>query len=397
MSSFSGLDDFVTIQVRRVSTGKKVQTLHQAGCFNGYAPQRVDPDGPARSPYPTGCPFNPYTRGSVMGIQAHYSTPLLQDYGTELRLSRGKYDVTSTISPTWADFFGLPADAATTTTRLVVKKDSGCCEGSLRGTRRGAHPAAAPLEPAGTAAPTGPSAAPDPATEPDLQALPSWGIMLNRKGTQLRFGATVWNAGPSPMVVDGYRSSSDADHMDAYQYFYDADGNEISHQEVGTMHWHAGNHNHWHFEDFARYRLLKASDSSEVVKSGKQSFCLAPTDAVDLTVPGADWQQEITDLGSACGGYDALAVREALPAGWGDTYFQFRTGQAFNIKNVPDGTYLISVEANPLGNLVETDTTNNNSTRTIKLTTTTSGQRRLKVFKVGIIDENLGFGMFGRR
>ena len=385
MTTFSGLDDFATVTVRSVATGKKVSSLDLPGCFNGYGTQRIDPNGPARSPYPTSCPFNPYTVGSVMGIQADYATPLMQDYGMEMQLKPGKYDVTSKISPTWVDFFGISAEAAQATSRLTVIKDnSGCCG------RTKPSPAQT-LKPANSAAPSHPSAAaPDASTEPDLRALPSFGIMLNRKGTQLRFGATVWNAGPAPMVVDGYRSTTDADHMDAYQYFYDADGNEVSHQEVGQMHWHAGNHNHWHFEDFARYRLLNA-DQTEAVKSGKQSFCLAPTDPVDLTQPGADMQQEITDLGSACGGYDALAVREALPAGWGDTYYQFRTGQAFNISKIPNGVYYISVEANPLGTLFETDTTNNNSLRKIKLFTS-HGQRQVKVFQVGIIDESLGWG-----
>ena len=391
MESFAGLDNFLTVKVISVRTGKKVSGWSQSGCFNGAQTQRIDPDGPARSPYPRGCPWNPYTVGSVMGIQARYSTSLMQDSGRELKVRPGRYDVVATIAPRWATFFGLPADAATVTSRLVVKKDSGCCYGRPRA----AAGSTTALEPAGTAAPADPSVAPDPATEPDLRALPSFGIQLNRTGTQLRFGATVWNAGPSPMVVDGYRSSTDPDHMDAYQYFYDAAGNETGHQLVGEMHWHAANHNHWHFEDFARYRLLDA-DRSLAVKSGKQSFCLAPTDPVDLTRPGADWQQEVTDLGSACGGHDALAVREALPAGWGDTYFQFRAGQSFGIKNVPDGVYFISVEANPLGNLFETDTTNNTSVRKIRLSTTATGQRRVKVFQVGIVDESLGngYGMF---
>lgn len=391
MDTFSGLNAFVSVKIISVRTGKKVSGWSQDGCLNGQQTQRIDPDGPARSPYPRSCPWNPYTVGSVMGIQARYATPLLQDYGRELQVRPGRYDVVATIAPAWAAFFGIPADAASVTSRLVVRKDDGCCYGRSRPAAR----QATRLQPAGTAAPTDPSVAPDPATVPDLRALPSFGVQLNRKGTRLRFGATVWNAGPSPMVVDGYRSGTDADHMDAYQYFYDADGNETGHQLVGEMHWHAANHNHWHFEDFARYRLLDA-DRALAVKSGKQSFCLAPTDAVDLTVPRADWQQEVTDLGSACGGHDALAVREALPAGWGDTYFQYRAGQAFNIRNVPDGIYFISVEANPLGSLYETDTANNTSVRKIRLSTTDAGQRRVKVFQVGIIDENLdnGYGMY---
>ena len=86
-------------------------------------------------------------------------------------------------------------------------------------------------------------------------------------------------------MVDGFRNEDDPDHMDAYQYFYDADGNETGHMPVGEMHWHAQNHQHWHFEDFARYRLLNA-DQTKAVRSTKQSFCLANTDAVDYTVEG---------------------------------------------------------------------------------------------------------------
>ena len=381
MDSFRGLDDFISVKIVSRRTGKKVAGWTQSGCLNSMQTLRVTPDGPASSPYPGSCPWNPYTVGSVMGIQAHYASSALQAYGMELRLRPGTYDVTSSISQTWVDFFGIPADAATATTRMTVIKEQDCCYA------RPIADQAAGLEPARRTAPGRASVAPDPSTIPDLRALPSWGIRLNRKGTQLRFGATVWNAGPSPMVVDGYRSQTDDDHMDAYQYFYDADGNEVGHEQVGQMHWHAGNHNHWHFEDFARYRLLNA-DMSEAVKSGKQSFCLAPTDAVDLTVPGADWKQDITDLGSACGGHDALAVREKLPAGWGDTYLQYRTGQAFDITDVPDGVYYISVEPNPLGALVETDTTNNSSLRKVKLKTV-RGQRAVRVFQVGIIDEDV--------
>ena len=45
----------------------------------------------------------------------------------------------------------------------------------------------------------------------------------------LAFSANVWNAGPAPLVVDGFRSPG-KDLMDAYQYFYDADG------QAGRLH-----------------------------------------------------------------------------------------------------------------------------------------------------------------
>ena len=58
-----------------------------------------------------------------------------------------------------------------------------------------------------------------------------------------------------------------------------------------------------------------------------------------------------------------------LSAGSGDTYVQYRAGQAFRIKNLPDGVYYIAVEANPMGNLVELDETNNDSLRKVRLAT----------------------------
>ena len=92
--------------------------------------------------------------------------------------------------------------------------------------------------------------------------------------------------------------------MDAYQYFYDADGNETGYQPVGEMHWHAAE------PPALALRGLRALPPAErgqdlAVRSTKRSFCLANTDAVDYTLPGADWQPENTDLSTACGGADA--------------------------------------------------------------------------------------------
>lgn len=46
-------------------------------------------------------------------------------------------------------------------------------------------------------------------------------------------------------------------------------------------------HNHGHFQQFAAYRLLNAGKSL-AVRSHKQGFCIAPTDAVGLLLPHAD-------------------------------------------------------------------------------------------------------------
>ena len=60
-------------------------------------------------------------------------------------------------------------------------------------------------------------------------------------------------------------------------------------------------------------------------------------------------------------------LARSLPTGWGDTYFQTLPGQSLDITNVPNGTYYISVKANPAGRLFESDYTNNRQLRQIEL------------------------------
>lgn len=392
MSTFAGLDDFVRVEIRRVGEERVLKSWSQTVCLNGWS-QRIDPDAPATSPYPYGCPHNPYTVGSVMGLQGGYTTSLMNEWGgQQFRLRPGTYDLTASITDSYAEFFGLSDLAVSDQTLLVVR------EVSRRTARASAEPASTEPESAiatptaaepASADPCGPD---DP--KPDLRSLPAWNIGLNGKGTVLRFAANVWNGGNTPLVVDGFRAAEE-DHMDAYQYFFDQNDQQVCYEPAGEMHWHADNHRHWHFEDFAQYALVDAKgDGGHEVVSTKQSFCLANTDAVDYTVPGADWHPENTDLGTACGGRDALSVRQVLSAGSGDTYFQYRAGQAFSVKGVPDGVYWIAVRANKDGHLTESNVNNNVSYRRVRLGTTRQGERFVRVPPRGIVDEHGGFGGF---
>ncbi|MGZ5404988.1 MAG: lysyl oxidase family protein [Nocardioides sp.] len=383
MESFGGLDDFVDLTLTRVSNDQVVKRMSIDGCFNGFGGSRTRPDAPSRSPYPWGCPWNPYTVGSVMGIQAGWSSPVLPEFGRPVRLGEGRYDVVATIDPVYAELFGIADEDASATTRLVVRtEDEGRRRPEARRTSETLAPAAA-SEPrrdsVGAMALDG---------APDLRSLPAFHIQLNERGTAMRFAATVWNGGSGPLVVDGFRNGGD-DHMDAYQYFYDGEGNETGYQEVGEFHFHGDNHQHWHFQDFARYRLLN-TDRTLAVKSTKASFCLANTDAVDYTLPDADWQPQNTDLSSDCGGPEAQGLRQVLSNGSGDTYMQYRAGQAFRIKNLADGVYYIAVEANPFGTLVEGSSTNNDSLRKVRIgTNERTGKRWVRAARVGIIDETM--------
>jgi hypothetical protein len=234
---------------------------------------------------------------------------------------------------------------------------------------------------------------------PDLRPLPAFGftVLTPEEAEQyaqpgyeaepnheyLAFAATVWNAGPGQLVVDGFRTPG-ADVMRAYQSFYDKDGTRKSYAPTGSMAYDSRpGHQHWHFLDFATYQLRTKSGAT--VRSQKEAFCLAPTDAIDLGVKNAQWTTDFAGLWSACGTVSALGIRETMPTGWGDTYGQYLPGQAFDITGLPNGTYQVDVIANPDGHLYETSTANNRVARTIVLGGK-PGARTVKATPVGLVD-----------
>jgi len=380
MSDFGGIANFLYLRFERADG--VVRKMPGKVCFANYSTQRVRPDAPARSPYPQGCYANPYSLGSVQGIQTGWSTAILaQD--RPMNLKSGEYDVTVRIAKPFADLFHIPAAQRVRTTHLSVLTEN-CCK---PGEGRIASPRTA--EPAATE-PTQPSAGTVAGPMPDLRTLPAFAIGVARNGNYLNFAANVWNAGDSPLVVDGFRRE-DEELMDAYQYFFDADGNQVGYQQVGQMRWDPRpTHQHWHFEDFARYVLLDA-DKVEKVRSKKEAFCLANTDAIDTTVPAAAWNPYNTDLQTACGDLSSLSVREVLSSGWGDTYAQFRAGQSFDLKGLPNGRYYIAVIANPKHNLVESNYDNNVTLRKVWIGGVPD-HRWVNVPQVGIITEPDWYG-----
>lgn len=394
-ADFSGLTDFSRTTFRD-SKGKVVSTSTSAFCPNVDEPVRRSPKAPATSPYPVGCYGNPYALGAVWGLQAGYAAGLSGEsgyYGSGNLpdLLPGSYLATTTITPAYRKALRIPEAKARANVRVtVVEGEDEECRGCRQAAkaRSAAGSATAKAARAGKvekaprklsghrAKPSGPL--------PDLRSLPAWGIVAD--GHYLNFSATVWNAGPGRLVVDGFRDTKNPDLMNAYQYFFSASGKQKGYAPVGGMEWDArSHHQHWHFKDFARYSLVSADSKTRVV-SGKEAFCLANTDAVDYTVKGANWRPGNTDLSTACGSREALGVREVLDTGSGDTYEQFREGQAFDLTSVKNGTYFIEVAANPDTVLYERSTKNNVSRRTVVIGGSRD-KRTVQVEKVGVIDE----------
>jgi hypothetical protein len=368
-AGWNGISQLFRYTVRSAD-GTVVATRTVDFCPNQWDRQRVDGSGPLDATFPQFCGANPFALGAVWGIDKGWAATLA-DSAPTVKLPIGGYAITVRIMHRYTALFAIPPTDAVVTVSADVQPGStgGCppfCEAA-----RPAAPRETPI-----AAPT--MLSPDPATMPDLVALPAWGIDVRHTGRRdvLDFGATVWDAGPAPMVVEGYRRP-DSTIMDAYEYFL-RNGQVIGRAPAGTMVYDPRpGHQHWHFEQFARYSLLSA-DKSEVVRSTKQAFCLAPTDAIDLTAPHALWNPYSIGLQGACGDSTSIWTRETLPVGWGDSYYQYLPGQSFSISHLPNGTYWIRIEANPDGVLHEVSTANDQRLRRVILGGT-PGHRTIRV------------------
>lgn len=347
LKDWLGLRRFFKVEIRN-DVGEVVRRKGAPLCANGYERERINDLGPDVLVYPESCYTNPLTRGMVWGIEQGWAVRL--SHMPTVWLPTGRYTATVSIAQPYMDLFGIEDSAArrSVTVKVVNAPDEPCPDCS------------ATEEAGGLVAPsTVPTTTePDAGSLPDLVALPAWSIAIREgRRTRLAFGATAWSAGSSPLVVEGFRREGD-DVMDAYQYFY-VDGEPTGRAGVGTFEFDRRHgHDHWHFKQFVRYSLLDESGTTRLV-SRKEAFCLAPTDAVDLTLQEAEWHPGSTGLQTACGGPDSVWVRETLPVGWGDTYFQWLPGQSFNITDVPNGTYYIEVEVNPTRQLFEQSFDNN--------------------------------------
>lgn len=387
-----GLKQFLSIRFVD-SRGRGAARELVTFCPSGES-ARIDDSGPLNPSYAGGCSVAsvfPFVRGIVWGIDSGWAVaPTLGQFpgifpgvpgpvgvlppvvvrrlrgGVDLK--PGRYRAIVSITRTYRRLFAIPAEQASVTIRVrVIPGRPAPLPRPPVVVRR----AVARRVPGPWAAAT--AAEPDPATMPNLVALPAWGIRIRHVAGRdlLTFSATIWNSGPAPFSVEGYRRAN-SNLMDAFEYFFDSSGNVVGRASAGTIFYdNAPGHHHWHLRQLAEYRLI--GPAARAVRSHKQSFCIAPTDPVDLTVPhAANSEAVFAGLGfggSVCDLYspDAIWIREQLPTGWGDTYTQSVAGQAFDITHVRNGRYRIEVRVNPLGVLSETTTADDVAIRHIRL------------------------------
>ena len=365
---WAGLPQFFGLTLKDAK-GKAVSSQSVDFCPGGWFGQsRVDTTGPDNATFPYFCGTN-LTKGIVWGIDKGWASPVT--FGLDgTGVVDGDYTATVAVAPTYVRQLGLDANASKVTFHLTVVTDQGepcppdvpCRARTSASSRQEAGPLA--VRAAESSGSTGLAGA---GKLPNLAVLPAHDVVTeNLEGRDyLDFGATLWNAGPGPLVVEGFRQPG-ADVMTATQFLYDG-GRAVSNAVIGQFEFdRREGHFHWHFLDAAQYDLLDAN-GNQVVLSGKQSFCLAPTDPIDLTVAGADWQPDRSQLWSQCAGEDSIWIREAMPVGWGDTYFQYVAGQSFDITDLPNGTYSLRVSTNPRHTIQESSYADNTSLLTVTI------------------------------
>jgi hypothetical protein len=209
-------------------------------CPNGES-ARVDDSGSFSQTYPGDC-FSvsafPFVRGIVWGIDSGWAvTPALSTipgfgpggvggfgpygglgpYGGPppplppgvlkhlppggINLKPGRYEAVVSIAPAYRRLFAIPAQQATVklSVRVLVTRVRRP-PASVRVVQTAVDQLTRPLQAATVTQP-------DPSTLPNLVAAPAWAIGVHRAGRRelLAFSATIWNAGPAPFSIEGFR------------------------------------------------------------------------------------------------------------------------------------------------------------------------------------------------
>lgn len=210
---------------------------------------------------------------------------------------------------------------------------------------------------------TTPADATDVRLLPDLRMAPLTDVHLLVVGgqRQLRFSATIVNAGAGPFELLGSRAST-SDAMTVDQHIYHSVDPYEDVTTTATMFYAGDGHDHWHVKNLETYRLIRRRSGAQVGTSLKSGFCFADSVAYNLSLVGAPLSP-VWDPSTACsrGQPDSLSVPMGLSVGWGDMYRYTLPDQFIDITGLPLGTYRLVATADDANRFIESNDLNNST------------------------------------
>lgn len=198
---------------------------------------------------------------------------------------------------------------------------------------------------------------------------------------RLRFTTTTANLGIGPVELEPVKDDCDGDgdienDRTAVQRTYlDEDGNEVFdpaidvdtvQATVGCFFFHA-RHGHWHFADFAGYRLVNPRTGRVVARQAKLGFCVVDNHRWRPDVPGSP-----SDAFYRSCAPDAV---QGLSPGWADVYSAFLAAQWLDVTGLAAGRYCLVQRIDPGGKIAEADETDNVNRTPIRLGASSASRR----------------------
>lgn len=207
---------------------------------------------------------------------------------------------------------------------------------------------------------------PDLRPQPAADLLLSTALLNGENHYIIRFSSYMANAGEGPMELHGSprlppntnfdpNRPLSGDTFDVDQFVYDDAGVEM--HRIGVFYFHqAPGHDHFHFEDFARYELWTKrayeraaangfSSGQPLVKSKKISFCLQDS------APVADNAAAVPTYRTV----PCSPVMQGISVGWADLYDWTLDDQWVDVGThaLADGTYVLRIVGDPTNKIYE--------------------------------------------
>jgi len=190
-------------------------------------------------------------------------------------------------------------------------------------------------------------------------------IAKGKKAVRLRTSNSVSNVGAGPLEI--YSGDEDdlcgAGGVRTFQRIFEdtvntpgyfnrknpAEAESFETVDSGCSRYHPA-HDHWHFDNFARYTLVRESNGAIVGKSKKVSFCVIDTGRPHPGLPGSpgeSYYPQDPEGGNPQFPTCSATSVDGLSIGWEDTYGAALPGQGINITGLRGKRFCLVLETDP--------------------------------------------------